>query len=346
MTAGDQAAPLEDPSDMKKEQIVRLLEHWRRPVPASDLFRFSHVLVNGKSGELEAASYTHSLGPQSFPHNSVPSTTIGPENQDESGDVGEIVPAPFENFIDPQLLPQDNLSLPPATAGPQTQDECGNVGEMVPAPVEHFIDPQLLPQGNSLGQDTAHGQDSLPSPTDGAPSRDQPHQNGLPFPAESALHAGMGIDATFGAGHDRQEADTSPAGCPDSPRATTRSSIAQAGSTPGNVPPGLVRPRPKARPKGRQAQIQAQIQPEPPAAASDQPVTDLNPDRVGDEVEGVLGRSRRQPKKRKLDACLTMQFEAVEREQERERAKLNKAREEKQAKRDAHDGQPGKRKRT
>ena len=65
----DQVAQLEDPSNMKKEQITWLLEHWRRTVPASDLFRFSHVLVNSNS---------NSLGPLSFPHNSLPSTTNEP----------------------------------------------------------------------------------------------------------------------------------------------------------------------------------------------------------------------------------------------------------------------------
>ena len=60
----DQVVQLEDPSDMKKEQIVGLLEHWRRPVLASDLFQFSHVFVNSKSGEMECAQYKNSLGPQ------------------------------------------------------------------------------------------------------------------------------------------------------------------------------------------------------------------------------------------------------------------------------------------
>ena len=49
---------IEDPSDMKKEQIGRLLEHWRRRVSASDLFRFSHVLVNTKTDEIMCALYT------------------------------------------------------------------------------------------------------------------------------------------------------------------------------------------------------------------------------------------------------------------------------------------------
>ena len=43
---------------MKKEQIVRLLEHWRRPVPASDLFRFSKVLANSKTNEMMSALYS------------------------------------------------------------------------------------------------------------------------------------------------------------------------------------------------------------------------------------------------------------------------------------------------
>ena len=69
--SGDQVVQLEDPSDMKKEQIVGLLEHWRRPVPASDLFQFSHVFVNSKSGEMERAQYKNSLGSQLVSWNSL-----------------------------------------------------------------------------------------------------------------------------------------------------------------------------------------------------------------------------------------------------------------------------------
>jgi hypothetical protein len=56
----DGVPQIEDPCEMKKEQIGRLLEHWRRPVSGSELFRFSHVLVNNKSDETMAASYTDS----------------------------------------------------------------------------------------------------------------------------------------------------------------------------------------------------------------------------------------------------------------------------------------------
>ena len=48
---------------MKKEQIGRLLDHWTRPVHASELFRFSHVLVNNKAEETTAASYINSFAP-------------------------------------------------------------------------------------------------------------------------------------------------------------------------------------------------------------------------------------------------------------------------------------------
>jgi hypothetical protein len=39
----DGVTQLEDPSDIEKEQIDRLLEHWSRPVPGSDVFRFAVV---------------------------------------------------------------------------------------------------------------------------------------------------------------------------------------------------------------------------------------------------------------------------------------------------------------
>ena len=78
----EQVVQLEDPSDMKKEQIVALLEYWRRPVPGSNLFRFSHILVNSKSRKMECTLYDNSLGPQSLPQNSLPSASIQPATSD------------------------------------------------------------------------------------------------------------------------------------------------------------------------------------------------------------------------------------------------------------------------
>lgn len=46
---------------MKKEQVTRLLDHWRRPVSGSELFRFSRVLQNHKSDETMSALYTDSF---------------------------------------------------------------------------------------------------------------------------------------------------------------------------------------------------------------------------------------------------------------------------------------------
>ena len=66
---------IEDPSDMKKEQVARLVEHWRRPVPASDLFRFSHVLVNSKTDATTPALYKDSLGPHSVARHTAPVAT-------------------------------------------------------------------------------------------------------------------------------------------------------------------------------------------------------------------------------------------------------------------------------
>jgi len=65
----DDTAVIDDPSHMKKEQITRLLNHWQRPVPGSDLFRFSHVLVNSKTDSMTPALYEDSLGPLIRPQN-------------------------------------------------------------------------------------------------------------------------------------------------------------------------------------------------------------------------------------------------------------------------------------
>lgn len=46
---------LEDPSDMKKEAISQLLQHWRRDVPGADLFRFRRYIAKGE--EMAVAKY-------------------------------------------------------------------------------------------------------------------------------------------------------------------------------------------------------------------------------------------------------------------------------------------------
>ena len=48
---------------IKKEQIVWLVEHWCCLIPACDLFRFSHVLINSKTDATTPALYEDSLSP-------------------------------------------------------------------------------------------------------------------------------------------------------------------------------------------------------------------------------------------------------------------------------------------
>jgi hypothetical protein len=97
---------------MKKEQIARLLVHWRRPVPGSDLFRFSIVLVNSKTNETMRALYKDSFA-----------ALFTFDNWNESTPPRQPTPV-----IEPDLLPQaTTLSLPPRH----------------PTPV---IDPALLPR--------------------------------------------------------------------------------------------------------------------------------------------------------------------------------------------------------
>lgn len=307
MHAGDkvsEVSQLEDPSDMKKEQITQLLEHWRRLVPGSDLFKFSHVLVNSKSGEMAPALYTNSLGPRSLPQNAV---------------------------INEPVTGAATWDAEYRSAHPQPED-----------------DPGFIPGPDKCADPAAPGELSSPEPD--APS--QPNQL-RPTPAVKPR-------AKKSRAKPKQKAAS---------RSAKKSLVGPTGGNGPMVPTG---PRPKPKPKNPHARfvphdsavhksdtgptsVDRNLDPEPEAALS-QPaaisnVSDMIPSAAVQgnqvsQVEGVLGRSRRQPHKRKLDACLTIQFEAAEKEKEKEQAKLDKMRADKLAKRDARGGQPAKRQRT
>jgi hypothetical protein len=84
---------------MKKEQIARLLEHWSRPVPGSDTFRFAVVLVNSKGNETMAALYQDSF------------TTASSHPGDHTGDnpTNPTSAPPWSPQIDPALLGDDPI---------------------------------------------------------------------------------------------------------------------------------------------------------------------------------------------------------------------------------------------
>jgi hypothetical protein len=99
---------------MKKEQITRLLEHWRRPVHASEIFKFTLVLVHSKTDETREALYTNSFAPQqethpvTTPHSvSSPHAIIDPAlRQGLSSDI--FPPSPtdrVQNSMDPNIDP-------------------------------------------------------------------------------------------------------------------------------------------------------------------------------------------------------------------------------------------------
>lgn len=104
---------LEDPSDMKKEQITRLLGFWRRPVHASDLFRFSLVLVNNKTEETTAALYKDSFAAVlSHPQNETVTTGDWDAEFNKLQAIGSMSPVPLPDTID-SALQQVPTSDPP-----------------------------------------------------------------------------------------------------------------------------------------------------------------------------------------------------------------------------------------
>jgi hypothetical protein len=114
---------------MKKEQIARLLVHWRRPVPGSDLFRFSIVLVNSKTNETMRALYKDSFA-----------ALFTFDNWNESTPPRQPTPV-----IEPDLLPQaTTLSLPPRHPTPVIDPA------LLPRAPTPVIDPVLLGAVNDL----------------------------------------------------------------------------------------------------------------------------------------------------------------------------------------------------
>jgi len=126
----DGVPQLDEPSEMKKEQIIRLLDYWKRPVHASELFRFSHVLVNSKTEETTTALYTDSFaglysltsnGGDAGVDSGVPTTiqisethpTCTPASDSFSGNPTQNLTHPTQNNLDPNIDPYlQGLSFP------------------------------------------------------------------------------------------------------------------------------------------------------------------------------------------------------------------------------------------
>src|SRR5882762_1659131 len=126
----DGVPQLDEPSEMKKEQIIRLLDYWKRPVHASELFRFSHVLVKSKTEETTTALYTDSFaglysltsnGEDAGVDSGVPTTiqisethpTCTPASDSFSGNPTQNLTHPTQNNLDPNIDPYlQGLSFP------------------------------------------------------------------------------------------------------------------------------------------------------------------------------------------------------------------------------------------
>jgi len=286
---------LEDPSDMKKEQISRLLEHWRRPIPGSDLFRFSNVLLNSKTGEMMPASYADSLGPQSLLQNAGPTTL----NEPASGaatweEIYQNDKAALED--DGQFSPgPDGGDINMATDAPCSLDGRSGQTSPEPHPFDGLIDPTLMP----------------------APKRSMAKLKAKPKQTASAKSGAKSATQV-----------------PSGPRPK----------------PKPMNPNAKLVPHSSAAHQSATGRDDPSSADTQnlhipQPQGSVPQSEQGNQV--VSGRPQRQPVKRKLDPCLAHQFEDWQKKLDREQAKKDKARAERQAKRDAREaGPPAKRQRT
>ncbi|KAF8162562.1 hypothetical protein B0H34DRAFT_794366 [Crassisporium funariophilum] len=165
-------APIEDPSDMKKEQVYRLVEHWRRPVPACDLFRFSHVLVNSKADATTPALYKDSLGPHTVARQTAPiaaNAEAGPST---------IRPPTMASTLgwDEEYRADNPLSFTPGPDDINMHDQDMNVQD----PQEPIIDPDLIGLTS-----TGHRQSEPAAPTVPRKNAKKPTKGKKPAKAKS-----------------------------------------------------------------------------------------------------------------------------------------------------------------
>ena len=147
----DGVTQLEDPSDMKKEQIARLLEHWSRSVPGSDIFRFTVVLVNNKTDETMAALYKDPFT-TAFSH---PVHQLPPTQTDSASDVVR----PWSAQIDPTLLngPTDSAIQLEEPIDNDPIDQTIQTGHLInetqpPTPAIDLTPPTPNPSGEPIDQ--------------------------------------------------------------------------------------------------------------------------------------------------------------------------------------------------
>jgi hypothetical protein len=206
---------------MKKEQIVRLLEHWRRPVAASDLFRFSKVLANSKSNEMMSALYS-----DSFPRVIRNRPEIG-QAQDWSSLHPMPPNAPVNDSETPAIDPVQSRNPTPVPLPSPNRTPFRN-----PTPVP-LPSPNRTPFRNPTPV-------PLPSPPVPLPS-----QNHTPVPLPSPILPRASTDSAMDRDHLTTQKDHHPQ---PRPRNKAKQPTALSSSTPnlttGPEPPRL-RPRPK-----------------------------------------------------------------------------------------------------
>jgi len=303
--------PIDDPSDMKKEQVVRLVEHWRRPVPGSDLFRFSHVLVNSKANELTPALYEDSLGPHTIGQSSQALNVVVESGRDwdEEYQAMQFSPGPDdvnmhdssnredarpEPVIDPELLRISQPTQQPSLDGPTHSTKSkkptkakGSRKAKSKATQKKKKQPAVIP-------------DELPvEPIDSRP-RPQPRPKN---PHLMGSHAGLQSESVEFPG----------------PTSAPHDQPAQSAVIPPPADhPVQSAPVTQLAPVRTQADQSAQLA--PVSAPADQSAQS----RPGPPHLDQSGRSKRQPVKRKVDACIALQEKEAEEREAKDREKLLK----------------------
>ena len=234
----------------------------------SDLFRFSHVLVNSKADEMTPALYTDSHGPQTLPQNARPAAPVS-------------IPIPAATNLDWDEEYQNANPLPDEyqfSPGPD-----GDVNMSHAQPIDDMnIDPALRPAKPPAPKSAPTGRGRKPAPkkkTNPKPKKKKSNSK----PTAKAVEA--------------PDVGTSPAPLPrPKPKPVTKKQVAQTDvSQPDlSVTPAVPLPDPSGAPDDTQSGNIAVPLPDPSGAPDDTQSGNINSDEPA-------GRSQR-PVKHKLDA--------------------------------------------
>jgi hypothetical protein len=310
---------------MKREQVARLVEHWRRPIPANELFRFSHILLNSKTDFTATALYSNSLGPHTVGEMGQPIVELGGSTEARPMDAegttlgwGEEYEAEklsgFPSGRDEEYVAENPLGFPSSR-----QDINMHADEPEPDfRPEQVIDPDLIGLTHQIPPTVQ--MKKQPTKAKGQAGKKKSKQSAMRPPENDPIIQVEPPERTA-------NANPRPKPRPLNPHLIVESVPAEQLSETGEPQPDVLAATHPDQPHPT-AELEFQPPPQPMSTLVPVPVqAQLTPD-IGTSrgsnptVADESGRPRRQAPKRKLDPYLTWEIKEAEQKAEQERAKL------------------------